>query len=427
MLQTDTAGKAAFSERFVLSAEEKSRAVQRFAGTITFPTVSAPEGFSLGPFHRMREYSLKAWKPVFSSLDMELYSGASILLKWQGDTLQEPVMLAAHQDVVPSGNADNWSSDPFGGEVSRGRIRGRGTVDYKCGYSGMIEAVLLLLERGFKPDRTVLLAFGHDEEVGGLSGAQAITESLVSRGIFCSSVLDEGGYIYTEPDGSLIAELAVAEKGYASFRLVARAVQGHSSVPTQRTAIGALARGLMALEKTSVPFHGIPDGIEFSGRLATTITPTVVSGGYKENILPDRAEVIVNTRPSPGSSVLEVFHHIRKVVEDMGISVELLDNASVSEPSAVSSTQSFDAEVLRRAILHTVPSGTGFRYGVFPAATDSRRYSKTARNTYRFLPVSLGDRGIGVLHSVDESISVSDYIRCVEFYAEYIRGVSSES
>ena len=414
---------------FNLPADEEENIIRRFAGTIQFPTVSAPGEFSLVPFHEMRGYSMNIWRDAFSSLEMELHGGASILLRWEGNTSLplKPVMLAAHQDVVPAGDDRDWSHDPFGGKVSHGRIWGRGTIDYKCGYAGMLEAVSVLLSRGFSPSRTVLFSFGHDEEVGGLAGAQVITESLKARGIVCSSVLDEGGYIYGDPIGGVTAEVAIAEKGYASFRLVAEAVQGHSSVPPDKTAIGTLSRGIVALEEAVIPLRDVPSELSASKWLNTTIAPTVLSGGCKENVLPGTAEVIVNTRPSPGSSVAEIFDFIRNTVLPLGITVDLLDNASVSEPSKVSSTQTMDYKALKTSVLNNVDINTGFRCGVFPAATDSRRYSKIAENTYRFLPVHLGSRGIGALHSVDESISVQDYLRCVEFYVEYISRVSRES
>ncbi|MCD4708777.1 MAG: M20/M25/M40 family metallo-hydrolase [Candidatus Sabulitectum sp.] len=409
-----------------LSAEEKNSIIRRFAGTIRFPTVSAPESFSLEPFHEMRDYSVSVWREVFSKLEMELHGGASILLKWAGNPSLQPVMLTAHQDVVPAGECREWSHDPFGGEISQNRIWGRGTIDYKCGYGGMLEAVSILLSRGFKPGRSVFFSFGHDEEVGGSAGAEVITDSLRTRGIVCSSVLDEGGYIYSEPDGSFTAEVAIAEKGYASFRLVADAIQGHSSVPPERTAIGILARGIAALDDASMPQPDVPNDISSSKWLATTFAPTILSGGCKENVLPGKAEVIINTRPSPGSSVAEVYKFIHSTVEPFGIAVELLDNASISEPSTVSSVQTKDFYALKTSILHTIAAGTGFRCGVFPAATDSRRYSLVAENTYRFLPVHLDQREVGALHSIDESISITDYLRCVEFYAEYISRVSPE-
>ncbi len=96
-----------FLDELKLSREDESGIVSRFAGTIRFPTVSAPEGFSLEPFHEMRQYSKAVWRNVFSSLDMELHGEASILLKWPGysSTPLDPVMLAAHQDVVQAMDA----------------------------------------------------------------------------------------------------------------------------------------------------------------------------------------------------------------------------------------------------------------------------------------------------------------------------------
>ena len=415
--------------RVELSSGDISGAIRRFCGIIKFKTVSAPETFSLEPFHSMRYYSERAWSDVFSSLDMEIHGGASILLKWQGDQALslKPIMLTAHQDVVPVGDPESWSHDPFGAEVTEERIWGRGTLDYKCGFAGMLEAVSLLLAGGFKPKRTVFLAFGHDEEVGGFYGAKAIADSLKNQGIRCSSVLDEGGYIYSNPDGSCTAELAIAEKGYASFSLTAEAVQGHSSVPPGRTAIGILSRGITALENASMPLPDMPEEIRSSTRLQTTFAPTIISGGCKENVLPASARVTVNTRPSPGNSVADVHDFIESIVGSLGISVNLLDNTSVSEPSIISSTHTEDYQALKASIQHNVAPGTEFRCGVFPAATDSRRYCAVAQNVYRFLPVQLSQRGIGALHSIDESIAVSDYIRCVKFYAEYISRISSGS
>lgn len=409
----------------MLPAQELNRIAVRFADTIKFPTVSAQGDFSLAPFHEMRFFFTETWREVFSSLCMELHGGASILLRWDGtEPSLKPFMLTAHQDVVPPGDADKWSHDPFGGEISENRIWGRGTIDYKCGCAGMLEACSILLRSGFKPRRTVFLAFGHDEEVGGQAGAGAISESLKSRGIFCSSVLDEGGYIYALSNTGDEAVVAIAEKGYASIRLVAEAVQGHSSVPSDRTAIGALSRCIVALEQVVFPSGNIPVEILGSSQLETTLAPTVVSGGCKENVLPGRAWAIVNTRPAPGSSVSEVFNLVKTTAELFGITVELIDNGSLSEPSVISSTETRDFSMIKASVMNSVKAGTRFSCGVFPAATDSRRYSLVAENAYRFLPVHLGLSGIGALHSVDESISVDDYLCCVKFYGEYISRAS---
>jgi len=390
-------------------------ALERFAGVIKYPTVSThPEPFTLQPFHEMREYARLTWPRTFSTLGMELHGEASILLVWEGSyPSARPFMLAAHQDVVPAGE-EEWTFDPFGGEISGGRVHGRGTIDYKCGFAGMLEACEMLIQDGFSPERTVLLAFGHDEEIGGLNGAGSITDSLLARSIHPSSVLDEGGYIFASSSDEETAQIALAEKGYATFRLVADSVQCHSSVPSERTAIGMLARAVMEVEKLQMNCSST----------GTTFAPTVISGGCRENVLPGRAEALINTRPAPSSSVALVGKQLIDAVGPLGIRVELVDNASVSEPSMVSGTDTADYMSLRSSISAVLGESFPVSSGVFPAATDSRRYGDAAENVYRFLPVHPGIRGIGALHSVDESILTGDYLNCTYFYREYIRHAS---
>ncbi len=392
---------------------------ERFAGTIKFPTISSSGSFSLEPFHEMREYSISTWPAVFSIMKMEIHGGASILLEWQGRSPDSrPLLLTAHQDVVPAG--EDWSFDPFSGEIRGGSILGRGTIDYKCGFAGMLEACEVLIGNGFVPERTVLLAFGHDEEIGGLNGAKVITDSLLQRGVSCSSVLDEGGYVYTDPQGEEKAVIATAEKGYATFQLTSSAVQGHSSVPPERTAIGVLARALCVLEKLQIIDPPCPPEFQGAPFTGTTIAPTVINGGCKENVLPGSATALVNTRPAPLSSVNIVREQIASALQPLNVKVELSMNPSVSEPSGFSRLTTSDYLNLREAVTSVLGDSLPVIPGVFPAATDSRRYKAVAEETYRFMPVHLGAKGLALLHSVDESITVVDYLNCVRFYAEYI-------
>ncbi|HOP26907.1 MAG TPA: M20/M25/M40 family metallo-hydrolase [Candidatus Sabulitectum sp.] len=380
---------------------------ERFAGTIRFPTVSSPGDFSLKPFLELQEFSRRAWPSVFNTLEVIVFREASLLLRWRGlSESSEPLMLTAHQDVVPPG--EGWSFDPFAGKVEGGRIWGRGAVDYKCGYAGMLEAASLLLAGGFQPARTICFAFGHDEEVGGARGAGAITEYLTASGVVLSSVLDEGGYIYGTRE-SETAVVGLAEKGYATFRITAFGRQGHSSVPPKSTAIGTLSRAIAILENENT-----------DDPADTTFAPTIISGGEKENVLPGSACALVNTRPAPGSSVDGIDQHIRNLLEPLGVGVELLRGPSLSEPSRVSSDTNDDFMCLTSAVKAVLGSSIHLVTGVFPAATDSRRYGTLARNVYRFMPVRLGAAGLSVLHSPDESISEEDYTNCVRFYCEYI-------
>jgi carboxypeptidase PM20D1 len=399
--------------------------IRRFAGTISFPTVSSPGGFSLEPFHRMREYAFSEWRSVFQKLETRILAEASLLLTWRGtDRSLPPFMLTAHQDVVPPGD-HGWITGPFEASIRDGRVFGRGTVDYKCGFAGMLEACSVLLSKGFKPRRTVIFAFGHDEEIGGAAGAASITNALLESSVMCSSVLDEGGYIHRGINGSQEAVIAVAEKGYASFRIVALAEQGHSSVPPPQTAIGKLCRAVASLDGVRLEDPPIPGALSEEEGCCTTIAPTVIQGGCKENVLPGRAEAVINTRPAPGSSIERVHARLSAHLEGMDVALELMEGPSLSEPSDVSSVETPDYKSLVRAAETVLPHGVKIRCGVFPAATDSRRYGAVAGETYRFMPVSLGSSGIRMLHSVNESIKVQDYLNCVRFYAEYIRNASA--
>jgi hypothetical protein len=122
-------------------------------------------------------------------------------------------------DVVPvdPDTEDEWQQEPFGGRISDGYIWGRGAIDNKSTVLGTLEAVEMLLADGFRPTRTVYLAYGHDEEVGGTNGARAIAALLESRGVALDMVLDEGGVI---GDGVLpgisapVALVGIAEKGF---------------------------------------------------------------------------------------------------------------------------------------------------------------------------------------------------------------------
>jgi carboxypeptidase PM20D1 len=133
---------------------------------------------------------------------------------------------------------------------------GRGTLDDKLGVVGALEAVELLAGRGYRPRRTVLLAFGQDEEVGGHRGATAIAALLRRRGVKPELVLDEGGILGERLIPGLTAPVGlvgIAEKGYLSLELRVRAAGGHSSMPPVHTAIGILAAGLARLESRPMP------------------------------------------------------------------------------------------------------------------------------------------------------------------------------
>jgi carboxypeptidase PM20D1 len=223
-------------------------AAQRLAGSLRIPTISSedPAAFDAEAFRALHAYLHAAFPRVHAQLRREVVGTHSLLYTWQGsDSSLEPILLSGHLDVVPveTGTHHTWQEDPFGGRIIDGFIWGRGAIDNKSAVLGTLEAVEMLLDEGFQPLRTVFLAYGHDEEVGGTAGAREIAEILKARGIDLEMVLDEGGGI---GDGVLpgisepVALVGIAEKGFVTIELSTRVAGGHSSLPPRESAVGIL-------------------------------------------------------------------------------------------------------------------------------------------------------------------------------------------
>lgn len=433
-----------------------------FSEILRFRTVSRQPGevLDMMPFRAMAKYLERAFPQVHRYFRAETVGGGSLLFTLKGtDPSLKSVMLTAHLDVVPAEDSQNWFEPPFSGRLRDGRIWGRGAIDYKLGVSAMLQACEEILEQGFKPDRTVILAFGHDEELGGQTGAAEIVRILTERGISLSSVLDEGGYIYSYPwmDRD-VAVIGLAEKGYVTLRLTAHGIQGHASVPELNTAAGSLCRCLAELEKNqleaklcnpvemmlgatsdmliepvTVQDH-TPSPAEMmriiekwpSGNalVRTTTAITMIHGSSKENIIPSEPYALVNFRAVPGDSSRDILNHVQQVAKPFGVDVRYENTSQIHEPSGIAAMKTDEYDAILAAVQHIWP-GIPIVPGIFPAATDSRHYCRIADNIYRFEPVHLGEDGLGALHSEGESISVDDYLNAIRFYTAYVRSVST--
>lgn len=432
--------------------------LEKFAQMIEFRTVSAQPGsfFEMAPFLQLQDYLQEVFPAVHKSFRREVINKGSLLYTLPGSNpALKPIMLTAHLDVVPAEEGKKWPHHPFKGTIENGRVWGRGSVDYKIGVAGMLQACEDILNEGFHPDRSILLAFGHDEETGGTNGAAEIVRLLRYRDIQLSSVLDEGGYIYTLPWlREDVAVIGLAEKGYLTLRLIARGEQGHASVPGIRTAAGVLGECLSLLEKHQMParlsepvdrmfratFNLLIDVLreEFASLslsemtkiiekwslgnafIRTTMAPTMLHGSSRENILPAEVIALVNFRSVTGDNSNDIVKHVKEIAYPLGIEVEFEDIRKVFEPSSEASTETDDYRSICEAVEEIWP-GLAVAPGIFPAATDSRHYGQIADNVYRFVPAHLGENGLSVLHSEGESVSVEDYLNAVEFYTLYIR------
>jgi len=386
--------------------------------------------------------------------------GHSLLFSWKGkDERLKPVLLMAHMDVVPvdAATESSWHHPPFSGQVADGYIWGRGTMDDKGSVIAILEAAENLLTSGFEPQRTIYLAFGHDEEVGGNNGAANIAAALRSRGVELEFVLDEGLNILSGIISGLsspVALIGIAEKGYLTLRLTIETPGGHSSMPPADTAIGVMSRALHKLSAS--PFSSRLDGptrrmLEFIGpemawskrlvlanlwlfdplvrrqlaaspltnaTIRTTVAPTIINAGVQENVLPTRAAAVLNVRILPGETIAGAIEHVRKTIDDPKIQLTSLPVSM--EPSSVSDIESPSFTLLHRTIRQISPEAI-VAPSLLVAATDSRHYSALTKNIYRFLPITLRPEDTKRYHGIDERISIQDYERCVRFYAQLIR------
>ncbi|UCC83488.1 MAG: M20 family peptidase [Gemmatimonadota bacterium] len=437
---------------------DRMRIAERLAGALQFETVTGGSGAVFLELHRYLE---ETFPLVQGTLTRETVGEYSLLYTWRGsEAPARPILLLAHLDVVPvePGTAADWTYPPFAGRVADGFIWGRGALDVKVGVVGILEAVEALLRDGFRPRRTIYLAFGHDEESGGREGAARIATLLRSRGIELDYVLDEGLAI---TDGIVpgvsrpVALVGLAEKGKVALELTARARGGHASMPHLPTAIGILGAAIQKLERrqpaarlagaTRQLFEYVGPEMSRAKRTAfanlwlfewlavrklvacpetnalvrTTVATTMINGGVEEDLVPTVARAVVNVRILPGDSIAGVVAHLRRVIDDGRVSVELLDH-SAFEPSTVSDVESESFAALQRTIQEVFP-GVIVAPSLALARTDARHYESLAANSYRFLPMRVTADDLRRVHGTDERIAVDNYEEIVRFYARLIR------
>ncbi len=444
----------------------RDQAALRLAEAVRFRTISYGPGAPVeaAAFDALDSFLVRSYRRVHAVLGRESVNRFSRLYRWQGSEPDlKPILLIGHLDVVPveEGTEGDWSEPPFAGIVADGAIWGRGTLDDKPAVLGPLEAIEYLLGQGVaRPKRTVYLAFGHDEELGGADGAGKIAALLAERGVRLAFTLDEGSIVAHDLVPGVdrpVALVGTAEKGYLSLELTARAEGGHSSMPPRTTAVGKLARAIDRLQTNPLPAALEPpasDMFEFlaprmalpmravmanrwlfeplivarlegspstNAMVRTTIAPTIVRGGVKDNVLPTEARGVINFRILPGETIASVIEYVRRTVDDPDVDVRPVGDGN--EPSPVSDSGSASFAALGRTVMQVFPD-VAVAPALVIAGTDSKHYVGLAENSYRFLPVRLGPKDLARFHGTDERITVESYAEVIRFYVRLLRNVA---
>lgn len=434
-------------------------AAEKLGAAIRFETVSVQPGdpWNAAPFTAQRAWLESAYPAFHAATKREIISNESLLFTWAGsDRALAPILILAHLDVVPveSWSKEDWTNGAFSGAVKDGYVWGRGAIDDKGSLIAILEAANALAVSGFKPKRTILFAFGHDEEVSGPQGAQVMAKALQERGVEAWFAIDEGqAIIATHPmTGGPVSLIGIAEKGYATLRITATARAGHSSTPDNDTAVTLLSEAILRVHRMPIemrleggPALGMIRALApqlpvtlraaaanewlFSplinqrmgadplaaAMLRTTVAPTMVEGGPKDNILPGRAMARINFRLHPRDSAASILARAQAVVKDIpGITVEW--DRPPHEASPVSSSSS-DSFALIAAMARTVAPDAPVAPSLVMAGTDSRYYSDVAQDVYRFAPAIFTTGDIGGIHGKNERLSIDNLSRMIKGYA----------
>jgi acetylornithine deacetylase/succinyl-diaminopimelate desuccinylase-like protein len=365
---------------------------------------------------------------------------ASVVVRFEGsDPSADALLLHGHLDVVPAEPSD-WSVAPFAGEVRDGLVWGRGAVDMKNMDAMTLAVVRRMVREGRRPRRDVVLAFLADEEAGGAQGAKFLAAKHPELFDGCTEAISEvGGYSYEISPELRLYLIETAQKGLSWMRLTARGRAGHGSMLNDENAITAIAAAVARIGAHRFPVTLIPTvrdflaevcdalgvpfdpsdpeaAVELLGPLARfvgatlrhTANPTMLDGGYKSNVIPERAGAVIDGRFLPGGEqeflaaidelagpgiTREAIHHDRSVEAPFGAPIvdAMLEALRAEDPAA-------------RTVPYCLSAGTDNK--TF-AALD--RSGKGGMRGYGFVPLRLTpDLDFAAMfHGVDERVPIS--------------------
>lgn len=416
--------------------EIREEAVELLRGLIKINTTNPP-GNELEAAEYMRKYFSEFG--INSEIIESEEKRASIIADLEGTNPNEkPLILLSHLDVVPA-DPQQWSVDPFSAEVKNGYIFGRGAID--CKGLAVVEAVASTLVKRMKIplSRGIKYISVADEEMGGEKGAGYLVNEENIEG-FC--VINEGG-TGAILNGRKIYLPCFGEKGPLWIKIKAKGKSGHASVPSKDNPnvilVNALSKILSTdlgkklpenflrtiklylnimllspvisiIEKSDILKSALGKFLslaltskpKLSAMVSNTLNITIVKSGYKENVIPEEAEAILDIRILPGYDYYEIVEKLKKVVNDDRVSFEILAayNPSESDPTS---------EIMQK-IKQAVKAI--YDYPFFPILstgfTDSRFFRKKGIPSYGLLPFFLTDEELSTMHGIDERLSIEN-------------------
>ena len=392
---------------------------------------------------------------VASCEKIEVHKRAMLYLwkgKKHGAAGSEASVLMAHYDVVPV-EEENWEKPPFEGIIEDGVLWGRGTLDTKVTFNGILMAADRLIGEGYVPEEDIYLAFSGGEETNG-PGAIAIVDYFKEKDIHLSMVVDEGGAVVENVFPGVkeqCALIGIAEKGMMDLRYSTASSGGHASAPAPHTPVGVLAEAVTKVEGHPLPmqitapvaqmfdtlgrrstfaykilfanlwcFRPVIDlitkksGGELNALVRTTIAFTCMKGSRATNVIPPSAEVISNIRINPAETVASVIESIRKTIGNDAVKLEPVGDYAM-DPSPVSRTDVPGWDRVVSAVSDTWQNTVVSPY-LMVQCSDSRHYRDISDRVYKFSAMHLTKEERGLIHGNNERITLPAVGKAVEFF-----------
>lgn len=448
---------------------DAERVAETLAEFITVPSISYPDRSKMDrdAFLKLHELLREKFPRAHETMEVDAVNELSLLYRWEGrDRGAEPVLLMSHLDVVPveEESKSEWLAPVDRGTIKDGYVWGRGALDVKCGVIAIMSAIETLLEQGFQPERTVYLAFGHDEEVGGQDGNGAIAKQFADSGIRLACVLDEGGAILNDILPGCphpIAFVGLAEKRHSNLTLVAYGEGGHGSMPG-RSAILNLAEAIHKIDQNPMPiritsatekmfdflgpelplvertllgnrwlFRGVIGRMftkspTTNAVVRTTVNFTQLNTDSAENQSASVAKATINARLLPGDTLEDLSQHLVDATE----SIRLADgNRAIQVQTGVDhkgqdvATDDSDAFGWLQMSIHEVFPDVIVAAGLTTVSTDSSWYYGVTDNVYRFIPMRMESEDVIRVHGVNERIKVDNLGEISQFYMQFLRKI----
>lgn len=314
------------------------------------------------------------------------------------------IMLNRHMDVVPVGEENRWSFQPFSGELRGDKIYGRGAVDMK---SGLAVFMALTLQLAKEIDYKILFASVSDEETGGSNCSKSIAETYKPDLVLVSEPTGEGN-------------IAIGEKGVFNVKLITNGKPSHSSRPSLgENAIAYMVEELKGLSRIEEAKLNVPDevrpvldrSVELFGKDAKIVTfnPAIISGGIKANVVPNRCEAVVDMRVPPGITSAEVLMLANSFLHRAQLTMGPSSEANYTNPEDPYVLKFFDN------VLKEIGSS---RLTIFTGASDGRFFR------YRGIPtIEYCSGNFELAHAYDEHITLGQLDSTYRVYRSFLTSI----